>query len=76
MKEKLVLVLVVFSLPGYDQDKVKLKKLLRDSVDYKLDGSDFLIHSDGFIPVPQLITEPALGHIALKFYSNRIDLQY
>ncbi|MCG2460267.1 BamA/TamA family outer membrane protein [Flavobacteriaceae bacterium F89] len=37
--------------------------VLKDSLDGKLDMSDFLIHFHGFIPVVQLITEPALGNI-------------
>ncbi|AGA78818.1 outer membrane protein/protective antigen OMA87 [Echinicola vietnamensis DSM 17526] len=41
--------------------------VLKDSLDGKLDMSDFLIDFHGFIPVPQLITEPALGSIGGVF---------
>ena len=39
-----------------------------DSVDGKLDLSRFLIEMHGFIPVPFLITEPALGGFGLGLY--------
>jgi hypothetical protein len=40
------------------------KKLsVKDSLDHKLDLSDWVITSKGFIPIPYLITEPALGGI-------------
>ncbi len=35
----------------------------RDSVDGKLDMSDWVLEAHGFIPIPVLITEPALGDI-------------
>jgi len=34
---------------------------MKDSLDQKFDMSDFLIEANGFIPVPTIITEPALG---------------
>src|SRR6187402_2912403 len=34
---------------------------LKDSLDSKFDVSDHLIDANGFIPVPYIITEPALG---------------
>jgi len=34
---------------------------LKDSVDGKLDLSDYIIDASGFIPIPLIITEPALG---------------
>ncbi|ULQ55568.1 BamA/TamA family outer membrane protein [Flavihumibacter rivuli] len=37
------------------------KVSLRDSLDGKLDLSDFIIDAHGFVPVPTIITEPALG---------------
>lgn len=37
--------------------------IFKDSLDGNLDMSDFLIDFHGFIPIVQLITEPALGHI-------------
>ncbi len=41
------------------------KSIFKDSLDGKLDVSQFLLRADGFIPVPQLITEPALGSFGL-----------
>ncbi|GGZ12624.1 glyceraldehyde-3-phosphate dehydrogenase [Echinicola pacifica] len=40
-------------------------KVFKDSLDGNLDMSAFLIDFHGFIPVPQLITEPALGSIGI-----------
>ena len=34
---------------------------LKDSVDRKFDMSDYIIDANGFVPVPYIITEPALG---------------
>ena len=34
---------------------------LKDSLDGKLDLSDYIIEANGFIPVPYIITEPAFG---------------
>ena len=41
------------------QKKISFK----DSLDHKMDLSDWVITSKGFIPIPYLITEPALGGI-------------
>lgn len=38
------------------------KEMMRDTLDGRLDFSRFLIEAHGFIPVPMIITEPALGH--------------
>jgi hypothetical protein len=34
---------------------------LKDSLDNKLDLSDYIIDANGFVPVPYIITEPAFG---------------
>jgi len=34
---------------------------LKDSLDGKLDLSDYIIDANGFVPIPMIITEPALG---------------
>src|SRR6478736_461787 len=39
----------------------KKKISMRDSLDGNFDLSDYIIDAKGFIPVPILITEPALG---------------
>lgn len=41
------------------------KSIMRDTLDGKLDFSRFLIDAKGFIPVPFIITEPALGSFGL-----------
>ncbi|MGC3943342.1 MAG: BamA/TamA family outer membrane protein [Chryseolinea sp.] len=43
----------------------KDKPPMFDSLDHKLDMSDFLIEANGFIPVPIIVTEPALGGFGL-----------
>lgn len=40
----------------------KPKFSLKDSLDHKLDLSDWIINANGFVPVPVIITEPALGN--------------
>jgi hypothetical protein len=40
---------------------VKQKVSLKDSMDHALDLSDYIIQANGFVPVPYIITEPALG---------------
>lgn len=43
------------------------KNILKDTLDGKLDASRFLIEANGFIPMPQIITEPSLGYFGLVF---------
>ncbi|PIB35418.1 glyceraldehyde-3-phosphate dehydrogenase [Reichenbachiella sp. 5M10] len=61
-----VLFLIVCSTSSFAQSKEK-KFALKDSLDGKLDASDFLIDANGFIPMPQIITEPSLGYFGLVF---------
>jgi hypothetical protein len=42
------------------QQKVKAVSL-KDSLDKSFDLSDYVINANGFVPVPYIITEPALG---------------
>lgn len=49
-----------------EKEKFSLK-VLKDSLDGKLDLGDFLINYHGFIPVAQIVTEPALGGIGVMF---------
>ena len=51
---------MVLSIQAQEQ-----KISLRDTIDDKLDASEFLIKAHGFIPIFQPITEPALGHFGL-----------
>jgi len=41
--------------------QTKIKFSLKDSVDGAFDLSDYIINANGFVPVPYIITEPALG---------------
>ena len=54
----LALILISFSLLA---QKGKKPISLKDSLDRKLDLSDYVIEANGFIPVATIITEPALG---------------
>jgi hypothetical protein len=51
------------------------KTLMKDTLDGKLDLSGFLLEANGFIPIPLIITEPALGGfggvLALAFLSPK-----
>ena len=52
------------SLQAQDQGadaRIDKKAMMKDTLDGKFDFSSFLIDSKGFIPVPIIITEPALG---------------
>lgn len=47
----------------------------RDSVDGQLDASDYLLHRKGFLPVPIIVTEPALGYgggLGLTFFRSSL----
>ena len=58
-----VIVFIVFSGGGIPAKGQQLKKKppVRDSLDGAFDLSDYIIEANGFVPVPILITEPALG---------------
>ena len=55
---KFIFLLIVFASSVFAQKK---KVSMRDSLDDAFDVSDYLIEAHGFVPVPVLITEPALG---------------
>jgi hypothetical protein len=62
MRLLLSLAIVLFyslTLPGQSNTKKHIS--LRDSIDGKLDLSDYIIEANGFVPIPMIITEPALG---------------
>lgn len=58
-----ILVLMTLLLIGTGVAAQKQKKhiSLKDSLDGKFDLSDYIIDANGFVPVPYIITEPALG---------------
>jgi hypothetical protein len=54
--------LILFGVWGAAMaQKGKTAPSKKDSLDGKFDLSDYLIEANGFIPVPYIITEPALG---------------
>src|SRR5690349_4803897 len=60
----ITLVLLTVIAPRVSGQK-KVKVSFLDSLDHKLDMSDFLIEANGFIPIPVIVTEPALGGFGL-----------
>ena len=52
---------VISCCQNIDSYGQKSKNLFRDTTDNALDVSNFLLRKEGFLPVPTLITEPALG---------------
>lgn len=61
IKKNIFLLLVFCFLPALLSGQKKIS--FKDSLDHKIDLSDWVIKSKGFIPIPYLITEPALGGI-------------
>ena len=47
------------------KSKTSSKAMLKDTLDGKFDFSSFLIDAKGFIPVPFIVTEPAVGGFGL-----------
>src|SRR6476659_9794623 len=55
---KFILIFILITSSVVAQKK---KIAMKDSIDAAFDMSDYLIEAHGFIPVPFIITEPALG---------------
>ncbi len=55
----LSVMLIAIGIQAMGQHKKKIN--LKDSLDRRLDLSDWIIDANGFVPVPIIITEPALG---------------
>lgn len=55
-----VLLVMLFHSAAKSQHKRAFS--MKDSLDHKLDLSDWIINANGFVPVPVIITEPALGN--------------
>ncbi len=49
-------------IPASAQHKNATRSFFRDSTDGAFDVSDWVLTAHGFIPIPMLITEPALGN--------------
>jgi len=60
--KKICTTVIILSLPFVAMAQPGTKKIsLKDSLDGSLDLSDYIIHANGVVPVPIIITEPALG---------------
>lgn len=78
-----VLILICFTMAfsslraqdGLQVKETKEKPTLKDTLDGQFDFSSFLIDSKGFMPIPLIITEPALGSfggvLALTFLTPK-----
>jgi len=65
----LIIVLLLASIHAvHGQNK---KAIMKDTLDGKFDFSRFLVDAHGFIPVPFIITEPALGGFGGGFALKR-----
>lgn len=60
-----ILFLVLFAFKLNAQESKKPFAVFRDSLDQAIDISDFLLNKKGFLLVPSIITEPAVGYGAL-----------
>jgi hypothetical protein len=67
LNNKVVLILALMTMSMCPALSQKTNVSFHDSLDHKLDMSDFLIESNGFIPVPIIVTEPALGGFGFGF---------
>jgi len=76
LKTYILLAFILISNIGFAQ-KSSSKISLRDSLDHAYDISDFLLNKKGFLLVPSIITEPAVGYGALAaavyFHSSYAD---
>ena len=55
------LIAILLGIVAFAQEDKK-RISLKDSLDGKFDLSDYIIEANGFVPVPYIITEPALGN--------------
>jgi hypothetical protein len=73
----ILLILAFNQIIGQDSLSKKeiSKSIMKDTADGKLDFSRFLIDAKGFLPIPMIITEPALGDfgglLALTFWTPK-----
>ena len=64
--------MALHATPAHGQ---RIPDAFRDPEDGRLDMSDWLLNRKGFLPIPILITEPALGYGAglfVAFFSQSI----
>src|SRR5688572_18591103 len=62
VQRSVVVILILCSFAtAFAQTGKQGKTAFRDSLDGAFDFSDFLMQVNGFVPVPYIITEPAVG---------------
>ncbi len=66
MRNLLILTMLTLTSFAYAED-TKHKFIFKDPQDGYFDLSDFIINKKGFVPVPVIITEPALGSFGFGF---------
>ncbi|MHC1777045.1 MAG: BamA/TamA family outer membrane protein [Lentimicrobium sp.] len=70
----LLLILVLINFETYAQEGRNKTSLFRDSLDHAIDISNFLLDKKGFLLIPTIITEPAVGYglagAAVYFHSS------
>jgi len=70
----MLLILAVLSIKTNAQKEEKTKVSFHDSTDHAFDVSDFLLTKKGFLVIPTIITEPAVGYggsaAAIYFHSS------
>lgn len=70
MRKYLLLLVFCFgTLFAFGQKNISFK----DSLDHKFDLSDWVLKANGFIPIPYVITEPALGNFGGALFTVFID---
>ena len=61
LRKSVVIIFIVCFVSAKAQTKKNGQSMFRDSLDGAFDFSNFLIDVHGFVPIPFLVTEPALG---------------
>jgi len=76
LKTFVLFAFILISYSGFAQ-KTNSKISFRDSTDHAIDMSDWLLNKKGFLFVPTIITEPAVGYggaaAAIYFHSSYAD---
>src|SRR6478735_7905910 len=59
---RITILVCFFSISLFSQEK---RNIMKDTLDGKLDVSEYLTELHGFIPVPMIISEPAIGNFGV-----------
>ena len=71
LKTFILFAFILISYSGFAQ-KTNSKISFRDSTDHAIDMSDWLLNKKGFLFVPTIITEPAVGYGGAAAASPRL----